>query len=203
MTETLAQAHAPLVLADGTVINPSTGRPEKEERRRREHFVEVPNAREAQAIISQTRRRVADLPEPPKTMNAISVVLTYTLFGLSPQEVAVATTLTAEQVVNIQGLDAYKQMEAAIVQTVLEADAGDVQNILSNGARNAARRVIDLIDSEDDNISLAASKDVLSRTGHSSRDGEAARGMDSLNIRITVQDQNEKKPTIEISGGTL
>ena len=93
MNEALPSPDTPLVLADGTVIDPSTGQPLQVP----SAFVEIPDAIRAQEIVGRTKRRVVDLPEPPKTMNAIGVVLMYTMYGLARQEIAIATSLTIEQ----------------------------------------------------------------------------------------------------------
>jgi len=163
--QNLPEANTPLVLADGTKIDPSTGRPVKVA----SSFVEVPNGRRAQEIVARTRKRAVDLPEPPKTMNAVSVVLCYTMFGLAVQEVAIATGLTIEQVETIRKLEAYNELEAAIVDTVLESDSENVRAMLAQASHNAAHRITSLIDSDDETIQLAAAKDVLSRTGHTTR----------------------------------
>ena len=53
-----------------------TGRPSV-----KSQMVEVPTAQEAVRIVTAARRKLSELPEVPRTMNAISVVLSYTLFG--------------------------------------------------------------------------------------------------------------------------
>ena len=107
----------PLRLADGTLVYPGG---------RVEHagnggFVEIPTHREAQRIIAHTRRRVSDLPEVPKTMNAVGIVLSYTLFGLDDEEIAIATGLAVDQVGRIKMGDAYTQMYNAVARTILDS----------------------------------------------------------------------------------
>lgn len=200
MTTQLPEAGAPLVLADGTRIDPSNGRPQAPPAR----FVEIPNGQRAQEIVGRTRRRVADLPEAPSTMNAVSVVLAYTMFGLSPQEIAIATNLSTQQIAIIRDTEAYSMLEREIVNNILDADAENVQAILAEASHNAARRVTGLLDSDDETIQLAASKEVLNRTGHGSKDDMRRSQMaEGLNIVVTVRDESNARPTIDINGETV
>jgi hypothetical protein len=92
----------PLVLADGTKINPVNGRVIKDGSAAK--FVSVPSPSEAQKIIARTRMTVADLPLPPKQLSGVALVAFYTLFGLSDQEICIAVDnkLTLEQINNIR-----------------------------------------------------------------------------------------------------
>lgn len=198
MSQQLPSVGEPLVLADGTKIDPSTGMPVQD----RPMYVEIPNARRAQEIVGKTRRRMADLPEPPKTMNAISVVLAYTMYGMSAQEIAIGTGLTAQQVANIRQTDAYKELEEEIVGNILDADAENVRSILAEASHSAARRVTSLLDSDDESIQLAASRDVLNRTGHASKD-ESRGKLEELRINVTIKDTSDTKPAITIDGETV
>lgn len=197
MNEALPSPSTPLVLADGTIIDPSTGAPLQVP----SAFVEIPNAVHAQEIVGRTRRRVVDLPEPPKTMNAIGVVLMYTMYGLSRQEIAIATSLTVEQITNIRTLTAYRELESEIVENILCVDAENVKALLSKASHNAATRLTKLIDSTDETIQLSASKDVLSRTGHTAAEERVRSNLsEALNIVITLKNEGETRPMIDITG---
>ncbi len=195
MNEALPSPGTPLVLADGTIIDPSTGTPSPSA------FVEIPNAVRAQEIIGRTKRRVVDLPEPPKTMNAIGVVLMYTMYGLARQEIAIATNLTIEQITNIRTLDAYRELEAEIVDNILSVDAQNVKALLAKASHSAASRITTLINDDSPDIALSASKDVLNRTGHTAADEQRRSDMsEALNIVITVKNEGDVRPMIDITG---
>jgi len=197
MTEALPAPNEPLVLADGTTIDPSTGGPVQQA----STFVEIPNAQRAQDIVGRTRRRVVDLPEPPKTMNAIGVVLMYTMYGLARQEIAIATGLTIEQITNIRTLEAYRTLESEIVDNVLVADAANVKALLAKASHRAAERIAGLVDSPSPDIQLNAAKDILNRTGHSAKDERDRIDLsEALNIVVTVRDETVTRPMIDITG---
>ena len=61
----------PLVLADGTKIDPISGGVVKDE----EVLVRVPNNAEIKREITASRMRLGDLPVPPTQMNTLSVIL--------------------------------------------------------------------------------------------------------------------------------
>ena len=49
-------------VADGTVVKP-----------KKQELVEVPSNTRAQKLVADTRKRIADLPAPPQSMNAVGV----------------------------------------------------------------------------------------------------------------------------------
>ena len=121
----LPPVSAPLVLADGTEVAPSTVQTFQR--------VEVPTATQAQRIVSGTRRKLADMPALPKHMNSFAVVLAYTASGLSDAEIGVATGFDQAQVVRIREQPAYKQLETMIVEAVKSEAANAVKDVLVTG----------------------------------------------------------------------
>lgn len=152
-------ARQPLRLADGSVVLPTGDivRP---------NMVEIPTHREAQRIIAGTRRKLSDLPEVPKAMNAVSVVLSYTLFGLADEEIAIATGLTTDQIGRIKVSDPYGQMHETIVRTVLDSETDVVRDLLSKNATRAAGVMVDALDAGSRSDRMAAARDILDRSGH-------------------------------------
>ncbi len=163
MTAYLAAPDEPLRLPDGRVISP-TGEVT------RPTMVEVPSGSEAQRLVAATKRKLADLPAPPTAMNTINVVLTYSLTGLSDDEIALATGLTTKQVGIIKMSQAYAEMEGIMVQSILAADMNDVRSILQQGARKAANVMVGALNSDDFASKMIAARDVLDRSGHGKTD---------------------------------
>ena len=189
-----------LVLADGTIINVDTRKPEK---KKDEKFIEVPTNNEAVREITAVRRRVSDLPLPPKQMNMVSVILSYTLFGLSDYEIAVATSLSEQQIGQIKMLDAYTSMYDSVVATIIKQDSEDIRTLFAQHAKKAFKNVVELADeSENDLVRLSANKDVLDRAGFRPADViEHRHKLDGgLRIEVIKKDHTVQVPTMDIEG---
>src|SRR5215472_4045336 len=139
----LADHNEPLKLADGSLVFPGG----RMVRGGGEEFVEIPTHREAQRVITATRRKVSDLPEVPKTMNAIGAVLSYTLFGLDDEEIAIATGFTTDQIGRIKVSDPYTSMHEVVVRTILDSETDVVRELLTKNAKAAATVMVDALQS--------------------------------------------------------
>lgn len=172
----LAQPGDPLELHDGTKIDPKTGRVIRESK-----FVEVPSNTDAQRIVASTRRRLSDLPAPPAQLNAISAVCAYTMVGLSDDEIAIATGLSANQIERIRGLDAYSEVEKAIIQSVVESDTSGVRAFINAHQRKAAETMVDIMQNGEEKNAVVAAKDILDRGGN--------RPVDVIEHRVKMEDE--------------
>lgn len=193
----LASANEPLMLADGTIVEPN-GRVRKPAPTR---FNPVPSNTEAQRTLAKANRRLADLPALPAQLNVISVVMCYSLWGLSDQEIAIATNLSADQVQRVRAHEAYSRMQQEVVTSVIEQDSASVRDLLAKHAHDAAHKVIGLMNSEDDVVSLRASTDILDRAGHRPADVVEHRHTleGGLRIEYITRDDTVKLPTIDLS----
>lgn len=198
----LPRANTPLQLADGRLVYPGGVVVDGNARRAPEASIEIPTAQEAQRIVAATRRKVADLPELPRTMNAISVVLAYTMFGLDDEEIAIATNLTIDQIGRMKVNDAYTQMHEALVQSVLHSETDVVRELLAKNAKNAAKVMVEALETGNRADRISAAKDVLDRSGHRAADiVEHRHRMDGgLVIEIVKRDNSANAPTIEMEG---
>jgi hypothetical protein len=168
VSASLPSPSEPLRLADGSLVYPggrvatagdSSASPPV-------GFVEIPTHREAQRVIAGTRRKLADLPEVPKTMNAVGAILAYTLFGMDDEEIAIATKLTIEQIGRLKVGDAYSQMHEAIVRTIVDSETDVVRDMLAKNARNAAATMVEALQAGNRSDRMAAARDILDRSGH-------------------------------------
>jgi len=153
----------PLILADGTKIDPSSGKVIKE--KRQTGFIEIPSASEAVAIVAKTRRSATELPLPPSNMNAMSLVLFYTMWGLGDADIAITSGLSLEQVKSIKKIDAYKKFFTDITNSVLEQEAGDIRSFFKQKARTAAEKIVEIAEDDDGVLGFKASQDILDRAG--------------------------------------
>lgn len=190
----------PLVLADGTKIDPADG---KVIRDRRKGFVEIPSNSEAQQIVVRTRRSLADLPMPPQQLSGVALVAFYTLFGLGDQEIAIACgeKITVEQIRRIRTLDVYREFMASAKSTILETEKETVRDIFMQNAAGAAQRIVEAAESDNDVLAFKASQDILDRAGHRPADiVEHKHSMaDALQIVLIKKDENaaNNMPIIE------
>lgn len=192
----LPDPNEPLRLADGRLVYPG-GRVASAGS---DAFVEVPTHTEAQRLVVQTRRKLSDLPELPKAMNAIGAVLSYTLFGLADDEIALATGMTEDQVGRIKVNDAYTQMHDAVTKSVLDAETGNVRDMFQQHARDAAQVMVGVLRDGPRSDRMAAARDILDRAGHRPSDVvEHRHRMDGgLVIEIVRRDTGNQLPTIEM-----
>ena len=187
----------PLILADGTKIDPTTGKVIKDVAQ----FIEIPSNTEARQIVSKVRRNVAELPEVPKRMNTIGIIVAYTLFGLSDNDIAIALEISIEQVKNIKALDAFDEMMNGIVNGIIDAEGEDLRDLIKQNARTALGKVVELMHSESDAIALNASKDVLDRAGHRPADVVEHRHQveGGLQIEYIKRDESQRVPLLDVT----
>lgn len=190
----------PLKLADGRSVDTSNGR------LIRDDLVVVPScAQVLQTAQTKVARKLIDLPATPKQMNVVSVVVSYSLFGLTDNDIATAVGLSETQVGQIKMSDAYTRMYNAVIDSIVEHDRDNVRTLIQRGSINAANRMISLVNDENPQIQLAASKDVLDRSGHRPADVVEHRHMveGGLTIEYVRRDEDNAIPTIDVVGEEL
>jgi hypothetical protein len=196
----LAETVEPLVLADGRMIDPATGKVMKPANKTK--MVEVPKHSEAQALVVRARRSVADLPAPPEKLTSVGLVAFYTLFGLDDVSISIAleNRLTVEQIKRIRDLEVYQQFMADARESLITAERDNVQAILVEHAKNAAEKVVELASSDNDVLAFKASQDILDRTGNRPVDivEHRHRMVDALQVVFIKRDANESIPTIDV-----
>lgn len=190
-----------LTLADGTVIDTQTGR------RVRNNgvpngYVAVPSAAEAIREVTQVRRRLSDLPEVPAKMNIVSAVAAYYMFGINDHEIAYALGCTESQVANIKMTEAFGQLVDTMTRNIVEGFGTDARMMIEQHAPNAAQRVIELMDSNDEHVAMVASKDVLDRSGH--RPADVVEHRHKVEGGLTIEyvrkgKDDDKVPTLDVT----
>lgn len=191
----LVAANEPLVLADGTKIDPETGEIITEQST---GLVEVPSASEAVRLVTKARKRIADLPDIPQRTHVLGAVLTYHLFGLDDTEIALATGMTVDQVGNLQMTDAFMALRDTVITSILQSEAENVRNLFSQGARDAAKNITSLAKAPNA-LGFRAAKDVLDRAGMRPADVVEHRhslegGLQIVHIR---RGENETVPNVQ------
>ena len=194
----LPQGTEPLVLADGTKINPIDGNIITDIS---DAVIEVPNTQDIKQEITASRRRISDLPVPPAQMNTISVILSYTLFGISDDDISNIISLPIEQVVNIKKLDAYGELQTQFVKNIVESDLSDVRGMFVQQSRGAANVMFSAMNNEENGITtrMTAAKDVLDRAGQRPVDVVEHRHRMEGGLTIEYVEKKDDIPTIDIT----
>lgn len=193
----LADGTEPLVLADGSMIDPTTGKVIKP---KTNNYVEVPSARDAIKQITAVRRSINDLPAPPKQMNAISLVVMYHLFGLADEDIAIASGLTVDQVGRIKMLEAFGTMLNNVSDSIVTQETDDIRQMIASKAKRAVHRIVETLEDEDNPNAFRAAQDILDRAGHRPADiVEHRHKMEGgLTIEYIKKDQTQTAPAIDV-----
>jgi len=187
----------PLVLADGTKINPLDGKILKDD-----ILVEVPNTREIQRDIVAARKRIADLPLPPEQMNTLSLVMAYSVFGLSDKDIGNVLSLTEDQIHNIKMNSAYNELQQNLVQSIIHSDATEVRDLFVLNSKTSAQLFIDTVNDSEMGIGtrLSAANNILDRAGHRPADIVEHRHKVEGGLRIEyIKKEEQDIPTIDIT----
>lgn len=162
-------------------------------------FVPVPTNVDAQRLVSNTQRKLLDMPGTPAQLNGWAAVLVYTASGIDDKEIALALRLTPSQVRSIKQQPGYLELERNMIAAVKEQTAEAVQDILSQGEVKAANRVVQLVDTVDEKVALAAANSILDRRGHKAAEKIDIRAQMLNTFRIEVVDKRENAaPVIDM-----
>ncbi len=187
----------PLVLADGTKINPLDGKILKDN-----ILVEVPNTREIQRDIVAARKRIADLPLPPEQMNTLSLVMAYSVFGLSDKDIGNVLSLSQDQIHNIKMNNAYNELQQNLVQSIIHSDTTEVRDLFVLNSKTSAQLFVDTVNDTEMGIGtrLSAANNILDRAGHRPADIVEHRHKVEGGLRIEyVKKEEQDIPTIDVT----
>ena len=190
----LPNGYEPLVLADGTVINPEDGTVIQDE-----ILVEVPNTEQIKREIVASRKRISDLPVPPNQMNTLSIILSYTLFGINDQDISNVLVIPEDQINAIKMSDEYRAVQEQIVKSIVKSDESDVRGMFVQHSRHAATTMFDLLNSDSEHIKGNAAKDILDRAGQRPVDVVEHRHQMDGNLTIEYVDKKTSIPTIDVT----
>jgi len=156
----LPKGTEPLILADGTKIDPVDGAIVNED-----VLVPVPNTEELKREVVAARKRISDLPVPPNKMNTLSVIIAYSIFGISDEDISLTLSIPLEQLKTIKISSVYTTLQKQLIDNILQSDASDVRGLFIQESRTAAQTMFTLMRSENETTRSVAAKDVLDRAG--------------------------------------
>ena len=143
----------------------------------------------------------SDLPAPPKQMNTISVILSYSLQGISDYDISMILSISEDAVLNIKKTDVYREVQANIIKSITESDLSDVRSLFVQKSRTAAQVMFDVLDDDDVGVltKMTAAKDVLDRAGQRPVDIIEHRHKMEGGLTIEYVDKKDDIPTIDIT----
>ena len=190
----LSKGTEPLVLADGTVINPVDGKVVTDE-----ELIEVPNTEQIKREIVASRRRISDLPVPPGQMNTISVIIAYSLFGINDEDISTTLFIPLDQVIAIKSSDAYSGLQEQFLKNILESDLASVRGMFVQKGKDAADIMFNLLNSSSEAMRITAAKDVLDRAGHRPVDVIEHRHKMEGGLTIEYVEKKDNIPMIDVT----
>jgi hypothetical protein len=191
----LATGFENLTLADGTVINPDNGAIVRDT----PVTVEVPNNTEIQRELVIARTRIAELPAPSEQMNTISVILCYSMYGVSNDDIATLTKLPLESVQHVKMSEVYEEVQAEFVKNIVASDKSEVRDMFVEQSRHAASKMTEHMNSDSETISMSAAKDILDRAGQRPVDVVEHRHQIEGGLTIQYKKQEQDFPTIDVT----
>lgn len=164
----------PLVLPNGTVINKTadgqtsikTAQEQADEAELEEIMTDVFDEDEMEEPIQTYQRTLADIPRDVSAMKPIMLILAYSMWGLPADALARHLDLPVEQIEHLMNTDLYVRMRKEMLESIRYAEASSIHGYLSAKALAAAKSIVKKITSKSEDVSLAAAKDVLDRTGY-------------------------------------
>jgi hypothetical protein len=135
-------------------------------------------------------------------MNAVAVVLAYSMYGLDHEEIATLCGMKPYQVERIRISEQYAHMHEAVERSVLDGEADAVREMLSQNARLAANVMVDSLNAGTRSDRMAAARDILDRSGHRPADVvEHRHRVDGgLVIEYVKRDESKDTPVIDMGG---
>ena len=189
----LVQGTEPLILADGTKIDPEDGYVVTDE-----ILVAVPNTEEIKREIVASRKRISDLPVPPEQMNTLSVIISYSLFGITDEDISNTLLIPLDQLQTIKSSDAYIGLQGTFLKNILESDLSNVRGMFVQKSTKAAQTMFNLLDSESESTRGVAAKDVLDRAGQRPVDVVEHRHRMEGGLTIEYVEKKDDIPTIDV-----
>lgn len=152
---------------------------------------------ENEVPIETYQRTLADIPNDAAQMKPIMLVLAYVMWGLDAASLARHLDLEVEQVETIMNTDLFSRMKKETLEAIRYAEASSIHGYLSNKALTAAQVIASKLSSKNDDIAMAAAKDVLDRSGYRpvDRTEHVMKFEDEMRI-VVIKDK--QSPNIEV-----
>ena len=144
----------------------------------------------------EEQKVLSDLPASPQSMNAIAVVLFYTLSGISDTEIAESIGIDIGQIRTIRMSGAYADAFGAVNNELIKANSVTIANRVANYSLDALDVVADIaFFGKKENNKLRAAVDLLNRN---EKREEKRDPMNELKITITKGNTEDTSIRIDL-----
>jgi hypothetical protein len=155
----------------------------------------------ARAFVSSKRRSISDLSTDPKTQTAIAVVLFYSIFGLSDNEIAYTVGITHDDITRLKKLDAYQETFELLFWEMIHSNGQSLVAKIAAKAPGALDNLFNIADSaQNENARLKANQDILDRSGLHPETLFGKAGGDNIDgLKIVVKKADDESTTVDIN----
>jgi uncharacterized protein YqgV (UPF0045/DUF77 family) len=197
MSDYITLADGTLVYKDGKIVPVTPTVVEVEEQCEEEE--DVSTSLNPSRLVIPVKKKLRDLPESTRTMNGISAVLCYSLFGLNDDDIAEAIGTTIERIANIRALPSYVTMRNDVITNVISAEQNDVRELFVKHSRKAVNTVVEGMDAKRTSDRLKAASDILDRSGFRPADVVEHRHRLEGGLTIEVVRKDSVLPVIDMA----
>jgi hypothetical protein len=159
----------PFKLPDGTLVYPHDNPGEKvvtpQEVEMNKELEDVFSAVDDGNFTASYVRSLADITLEPKQMTTVITILAYTMWGLPSHAVARVLGTTIENIDHIKSTDGYTRVQQELLEGIRYSEQATVHGYLTQKARSAATVMAANLKNRSPDVSMAAAKDILDRTG--------------------------------------
>ena len=135
-------------------------------------------------ITPTVRRSLHDLKLNKHQMAIVNNVLTYTLWGLPDDEIAVQCSCTVMDVHTVRELAEYNYMHDALIAGLRTSYMASAHGIISNAAQQAANVIVNTVKKTSGRMQFDAARDILDRSGHRPVDHSSVQLISAMLVMI-------------------
>ena len=134
-----------------------------------------------------------ELPDEPKVVNPIALLLCYDLFGLTELAIVHAMGLTEDQIAEIRETSTYDTLKEGIISRFKSSETDEIRGLFKAEAKKAAQKLIEQLDSNSSSQALSAAMKVLDFAGLSPKQGRSVDDRMTTGLNIIFMDKPEEK----------
>ena len=150
-------------------------------------FVKLPEK------VTRAKSSKTALPDDPRRVNAIALVVCYDLYGLSSSDCAYTVGLSEGQLDEIRGTSIYNALRERIIDNLGATGDTEVKAIFVAAAKKAAEKIVEQLDSNSSAQAISAAMKILEGAGMSPRKASVVQDKMAAGLSIVFMDAPDPK----------